>query len=79
VKTSRILPVSLISRYLRCFYQKQAASLKRDASSGEVPVKLEKGTQREFQGSHSATKGRLVSIFGGNFLYAEAESVRGFK
>jgi hypothetical protein len=33
-----------------------------------VPVELEKGTQRESQGNHSATKGHLVSIFGGNFF-----------
>jgi hypothetical protein len=40
-----------------------------------VPVKLEKGTQRESQGNHSATKRQLVSIFEGNCFYAEAESV----
>jgi hypothetical protein len=44
-----------------------------------VPVELEKGTQRESQGNHSATKGRLMSIFGGKIFYAEAKGVRSFK
>jgi hypothetical protein len=44
-----------------------------------VPVELEKGTQREPQGNHIATKGRLVSIFGGNFFDAEAESVGSYR
>jgi hypothetical protein len=44
-----------------------------------VPVKLEKGAQRETQGKHISPKELPVPTFGGNFLYSEAESARNSK
>jgi hypothetical protein len=84
VRTFRLLPVSLISQVFKVLLPKAGSQMegylfKRDESPGEVPVKLVKGNQKESQGNNSARKGQLVSIFGGNLLYAEAKIVRSFK